>query len=188
MVTDVGALLFVNVAVPSGTVFGGIEVQFVPTVHSAPGPVQVPSTARAVFGANMASAPSQTLPSSAARLRAAGADVVAIRIALSRTAARGAAARVACGRHPYERIPQPLRAAPAALPHHRPRRPAPTNNRPAANATGGTGNDQFAVGRLGADGRRLWLSRHAGCMTPLRSAVDPLTHATMATAEPPNFC
>src|SRR5262249_13249671 len=121
MVTDVGALLFVNVAVPSGTVFGGIEVQFVPTVHSAPGPVQVPSTACAVFGANIASAPSQTLPSSAARLRAGGADVVVLWIALSRCEARGAAgaaaARDACGRHPYERIPQPLRAAPAALPH-----------------------------------------------------------------------
>jgi hypothetical protein len=101
MVTDVGPL-FANVAVLSGTVFGGIEVQFVPTVHSAPGPFQVPSTACAVFGANMASAPSQTLPSSAARLRSAGADVVAIRIALSRSAApgaAGAAARVACERH-----------------------------------------------------------------------------------------
>jgi len=151
-----------NVAVPSGTVFGGIEVQFVPTVHSAPGPVQVPSTACAVFGVKMASAPSQTLPSSAARLSAAGADLVAIWIAPSRIAAPGAAARVACGRHPYERIPQPLRAAPAALPHHRPRRPARTNNRPAADATGGTGNDQFAVEPLGADCRRLWLSRHAG--------------------------
>src|SRR5262245_11120572 len=127
MVTDVGALLFVNVAVPSGTVFGGIEVQFVPTVHSAPGPVQVPSTACAVFGANMASAPSQTLPSSAARLRAARADVIAIRIALSRIAAcgaAGAAARVVCERHPYERIPQPLRAARAALPPKRPLHPA----------------------------------------------------------------
>jgi hypothetical protein len=38
----------VNVAVLSGTVLGvGVEVQFVPTVHSAPGPAQVPSTARA---------------------------------------------------------------------------------------------------------------------------------------------
>jgi hypothetical protein len=107
-----------------------------------------------------------------------------MRIALPRIAARGAAARVACGRHRYERIPQPLRAAPAALPHNRPRRPARTNNRPAANATGGTGNDQFAMARLGTDCRRLWLSRHAGCVTP----VDPLTHATTATAEPPNFC
>ena len=166
MVTDVRVLVS-NVAVPSGTVS---ELQFVGCVHSlgsggAP-PFQVPSTACAVLGANMARAPSQTLPSSAARLSADGADVVAIRIALPRSAARGAAARVACGRHPYERIPQPLRAAPAALPHHRPRRPAPTNNRPAANATGGTGNDQFAVERLGADCRRLWLSRHAGSAGP----------------------
>src|SRR5262249_57879023 len=109
---------FVNVATLSGT--AGFELQFVPWVHSfgfGGGAVQMPSTARAVFGANMASAPSQTLPSSAARPSAAGADVVAIWIALSRSAARaagGAAARVACERHPYERIPQPLRAAPAA--------------------------------------------------------------------------
>jgi hypothetical protein len=53
---------------------------------------------------------------------------------------------------------------------------------------GGTVCDQFAVERLGADCRRLWLFRHAGCMTLLRVAVDPLTHATTATAEPPNFC
>src|SRR6516164_7524817 len=162
MVTDVAAPLFVNVAIPSGTL--GAVLQFAPWVHSfgfGGRAVQVPSSACAALGVNMASAPSQTLPSSAARLRAAGADVVAIRIALPRTAARGAAARVACGRHPYERIPQPLRAAPAALPHHRPRRPARTNSRPAANATGGTGNDQFALGHLGADCRRLWLFRHA---------------------------
>jgi len=183
-VTDVGALLFVNVAVLSGTVLGGTEVQLVPTVHSAPGPAQVPSTACAVFGVKMASAPSQALPSSTARLRADGADVVAIRIALSRSAARGAAARVACGRHPYERIPQPLRAARAAYPNHR-RAPSRANEQsPRGQATGGTDNDQFAVERLGADCRRLWLSRHAGCVTP----VDPLTHATTATAEPPNFC
>src|SRR5262245_52712473 len=172
MVTDVRVLMS-NVAVPSGTVLGGTEFQFVPTVHSALViPVQVPSTARAVFGANMASAPSQTLPSSATRLRAAGGDVVAIRIAPPRIAPRGAAARVACERRRYERIPQPLRAAPAALPHHRPRRPARTNNRPAANATGGTGNDQFALKRLGADCRRLWLSRHAGSMTPVDESLS----------------
>jgi hypothetical protein len=135
----------------------------------------------------MASAPSQTPPSSTARLRADGADVVAIRIALSRSAARGAAgaaARVACGRHPYERIPQPLRAAPAAYPNHR-RAPSRANEQsPRGQATGGTGNDQFAAEALGADCRRLWLSRHAACVKP----VDPLTHAATATAEPPNFC
>jgi hypothetical protein len=184
MVTDARVLVS-NVAVPSGTVS---ELQFVAWVHSlgagAAPPFHVPSTAYAVLGANMASAPSQTLPSSAARLRIAGVDAVAIRIALPRIAAPGAAARVACERRRDERIPQPLRAAPAALPPHRPRRPARTNNCPAANATGGTGNDQFGMARLGADCRRLWLSRHAGCMTP----VDPLTHATTATAESPNFC
>lgn len=110
MVTDVAAPLFVNVAMLSGGF--GLELQFVPSVHSfgfGGGAVQVPSTACAAFGANMASAPSHTLPSSAARLRADGADAVTIRIALSRCAARGAAgaaARVACERHPYERIPR----------------------------------------------------------------------------------
>jgi hypothetical protein len=59
-------------------VLGGVELQFVPTVHWVPGPVQVPSTACAGLGANMASAPSQTLPSSAARLSAAGVDLVVI--------------------------------------------------------------------------------------------------------------
>jgi len=63
-----------------------------------------------------------------------------------------------CGRLP-PRTPSIARAVPR------------TNNRPAANATGGTGNDQFAVERLGADCRRLWLSRHAGCVPPLRSAL-----------------
>ena len=161
--------MFVNVAVMSGTVSGvGVEFQLLPWNHSletgAPPPIQVPSVAYAAFGANTASAPSQTLPSSATRLKAERAAAGAFRIALPRSAARGAAdaaARVACGRHPYERIPQPLRAAPAALPHHRPRRPARTNCRPAANATGEAGCDQFAVERLGADCRRLWLFRHA---------------------------
>jgi hypothetical protein len=43
MVTDVGAPLLVNVAVPLGTV--GLELQLLPVVHSAPAPIQVPSTA-----------------------------------------------------------------------------------------------------------------------------------------------
>src|SRR5262249_4958832 len=122
MVTDVGAPLFVNVAVMSGTVLGvGVEFQLLPGVHSletgAPPPIQVPSVACAPFGANTASGPSQTLPSSAARLKAGRTASGAIRIALPRTAARGAAgaaAPAACERHRYERIPQPLRAAPAA--------------------------------------------------------------------------
>jgi hypothetical protein len=142
----------VNVAMSSGTVLGvGVEFQLLPWVHSletgAPPPIQVPSVACAAFGANAASAPSQTLPSSAAR------------------GAAGAAARGACGRHRYERIPQPLRAAPAA-----------PKNRPAANATGGTGNDQFAVEPLGADCRRLWPFRHAGSAgTQTRSALTRVT-------------
>jgi hypothetical protein len=119
MVTDVGAPLFVKVAVLSGT--AGLELQLLPWVHSletgAPPPSQVPSVACAAFGANTASAPSHTLPSSAAR-SANGAGVAAIPIALLRPAARGtagAAARVACQRDRCERIPQPL-GAPAALP------------------------------------------------------------------------
>src|SRR5216684_6832902 len=67
IVTAVGAPLLVNVAVLSGKV--GLELQLVPVVHSAPGPVQVPSTACAGSGASRASAPSQALPSSAARRR-----------------------------------------------------------------------------------------------------------------------
>ena len=167
MVTNVGAPgLFVNVAMSSGTVLGvGVEFQLLPWVHSletgAPPPIQVPSTACAALGANMASAPSQTLPSSPARPSAAGVDLVAIWIAPSRGAALGAAARVASKRHRYERIPQPLRRPPPRIPMIAARRPARTNSRPAANATGGTGNDQFAVERLGADCRQLWFCRNA---------------------------
>src|SRR5215471_17293818 len=81
MVTEVGAPLLVNVAVLSGTVLAGTEVQLLPVVHSAPGPVQVPSVARAGFGASMVSAPSQTPPSSALRVapgRRAGAGLNAL--------------------------------------------------------------------------------------------------------------
>jgi len=111
-VTDVGAPgLFVNVAMSSGTVLGvGVEFQLLPWVHSletgAPPPVEVPLTC-AVGGTDMASAPSQTLPSSAARLRATRGAGAAFRIAPPRIAARGAAVRGACERPPYERIPQP---------------------------------------------------------------------------------
>ena len=79
MVTDVGAPLLLNVAVPSGTV--GLELQLVPMVHSAPGPCQVPSTACAVLGTSSANAPMHTLPSSAARVDAARAAGAAIRMA-----------------------------------------------------------------------------------------------------------
>ena len=121
MVTDVRVLVS-NVAVLSGT--SGFEVQFVPRVHSAfVTPVQVPSVACAALGLSVARAPSQTLPSSAARLKVALVAAGTIRIALLRIAAPGAAARVACERHRYERIPQPLRAAPAAHPNHRARVP-----------------------------------------------------------------
>src|SRR5262249_6184456 len=124
MVTDVGALgLPVNVAVPSGTVLRGVEFQLLPWVHSlgtgAPPPIQVPSVACAAFGANAASAPSQALPSSAARLKATCAPAGGIQIALPRIAARGAAgaaARVACGRHRRERIPNPCGRLPPRIP------------------------------------------------------------------------
>jgi hypothetical protein len=54
----------VNVAVLSGTV--GVELQFVPVVHSAPGPIQVPSTARAgvtltPIATNTANAPARLM-------------------------------------------------------------------------------------------------------------------------------
>src|SRR5262245_54549680 len=103
MVTEVGAPLPVNVAVLSGTV--GLELQLVPVVHSAPGPVHVPSTACADWGNSAASAPSQTPPSSAGRMRAAGAPA---RMARTVTEAAGAdrRARAACC---CERItPRPL--------------------------------------------------------------------------------
>ena len=92
IVTDVGAPLFVNVAVMSGTVLGvGVEFQLLPWVHSletgAPLPIQVPSVACAAFGANIASAPSQTLPSSAARVAVERAADAATRIAQPDTAA-----------------------------------------------------------------------------------------------------
>src|SRR6266478_3191461 len=50
IVAEVGAPLLVNVAALSGT--SGVELQFVPSVHSAPGPVQAPSTAYAAVGAS----------------------------------------------------------------------------------------------------------------------------------------
>jgi hypothetical protein len=117
MVTDVVAPLFVNVAVLSGTVDG---LQLMPWVHSpgfGDGAIQVASVARAVSGAKSASAPRQTLASSALR-RANGAAVATIPIPLSRRAAQGApgaAARVACERDRSERIPQPPGAS-AAFP------------------------------------------------------------------------
>jgi hypothetical protein len=54
IVSDVGAPLLVNVAVLSGTV--GLELQFVPVVHSVPGPCQVPSVACADVAASNATA------------------------------------------------------------------------------------------------------------------------------------
>src|SRR5215831_12183683 len=64
MVTEVGAPLLVNVAALSGT--SGFELQLVPSVHSAAGPVQMPSTACAA-GARVASAASETPERSASR-------------------------------------------------------------------------------------------------------------------------
>src|SRR5215470_14449362 len=64
IITEVGAPLLVNVAVLSGT--SGVELQFVPSVHSAAGPVQVASTACAT-GARVARAASETPARSATR-------------------------------------------------------------------------------------------------------------------------
>src|SRR5262249_26080840 len=64
IVTDVGAVLLVNVAALSGT--SGFELQLVPSVHSVPRPVQVPSTACAT-GARATSAASETPARSATR-------------------------------------------------------------------------------------------------------------------------
>src|SRR5262245_3713921 len=66
MVTEVGAPLLSNVAVLSGT--SGVELQLVPSVHSFPGPFQVPSIcAYTAPGASTASATQETPASSAAR-------------------------------------------------------------------------------------------------------------------------
>src|SRR6478735_8407810 len=111
MVTDVGAPLFVNVAMSSGTVFAvGVEVQLPPVVHSPPGPVQVPLTwACARSGQNAPSAPSHTPPSSAARVsdgRAAGAAIRTAKSPIEASAARRpACAARGCNR--YERITNP---------------------------------------------------------------------------------
>src|SRR6516164_3264560 len=73
IVTDVGAALSLNVAVLSGT--AGVELQLVPSVHSLPGPLHVPSTACAGYGARDASAARETPASSAGHVRRAdGAD------------------------------------------------------------------------------------------------------------------
>src|SRR5262249_50128614 len=63
IVTEVGALLLVKVAAFSGT--SGLELQLVPSVHSVPGPVQVPSTC--AYTAPGASAMRETPARSATR-------------------------------------------------------------------------------------------------------------------------
>jgi hypothetical protein len=83
MVTEVGAPLLVNVAVPTPSGTSGLELQLVPVVHSAPGPCQMPSTACAVPGPSIASAPMHTLPSSVARREGVRAPGAAIRMAIS---------------------------------------------------------------------------------------------------------
>ena len=108
MVTEVGAPVSVNEAVLFGTV--GLELQLVSVVHSAPGPVQVPSTtwARAGSGHSTANAPSHTPPSSTARGsagRAAGAAGLGIR--MTGAAVLSACGREARGRNGPERIPGP---------------------------------------------------------------------------------
>jgi hypothetical protein len=118
--------VLLKVAVFIGTIAG---VQLVVVFQSVVAPIQVASWVCATFGTRVATALKQRLASSAARLRTAGTEVAAICIALSPIAARGAAgaaARAASKRHRYERIPQPLRTAPAAHPDNR-RPPARAN-------------------------------------------------------------
>ena len=157
MVTDVGALLFVNVAVLSGTVLGGTEVQLVPTVHSAPGPVQVPSTACAVFGVKMASAPSQALPSNATRVAAERAADAAASIAQPDTAAPWPSARALRHHDRCEGMPEVPRATRVLRWRAIPYRHA---NGAASEGTGGVGPDQFRALAGSADYRNVWLSRH----------------------------
>jgi hypothetical protein len=125
MVTEVGALP-VNVAVLSGTV--GLELQLVPMVHSAPGPVHVPSTACADWGNSAANAPSHTPPSSAARAGGRK-DGAAARMARPATEAAGAGrrARAACR---CERITPgpPARSTAGTRPCHSSCRPHGSTN------------------------------------------------------------
>src|SRR5262245_3341597 len=156
MVTEVGAPLPVNVAVLSGTV--GLELQLVPVVHSAPGPVHVPSTACADWGNSAANAPSQTPPSSAARAgsRQGGA---AARMARPATEAAGAdrRARAACC---CERItPNPFTRGTAER-GRAIRLAAPTDRR-TFEVTDVARRDQFSRALPRPIGRRLWLYRHA---------------------------
>jgi len=76
IVSDVGAALLMNVAVLSGT--AGVELQLVPSVHSLPGPLHVPSTACAGYGARDASAARETPASSAGQVRTADGGDAAI--------------------------------------------------------------------------------------------------------------
>ena len=144
MVTEVGAPLFANDAVSTGTV--GEELQLVPVVHSVPGPVQVPSTACAASGISIVSAPMYTLPRSAARVDRVRAPGAAIRMAMSPVEMPNGGSGAECAvreRNRCEHIPDPcndtagktrscatLRAAPA------------TDVRP--NGKGGSAPDQFA--------------------------------------------
>src|SRR5262245_1882547 len=126
MVTEVGAPLPVNVAVLSGTV--GLELQLVPVVHSAPGPVHVPSTACADCGNSAASAPSHTPPSSAARAgsRKGGA---AARMARAPTKAAGADRRVRASCRCELDTPEPLaRSTAGTRPCHSSCRPHGSTN------------------------------------------------------------
>ena len=161
MVTEVGAPLFMNVAVPSGTV--GVELQLVPVVHSlVVAPVQVPSTACPVPGPSIASAPMHTLPSSAARWDVVRAPSGAIRMARpiespdsGRSA--GCAVRECDG---CERIhPDPCNGT-AGKP-----RPCATPPPPPrlvwGQATRRIAPDQFRMGCLGAEDGCLLHSRHA---------------------------
>src|SRR5262245_27304509 len=130
MVTEVGAPLPVKVAVLSGT--AGLELQLVPVVHSAPGPVHVPSTACADWGSSAANAPSHTPPSSAARAAAGRAAGTAARTARPATEAAGARRRARADCNRTKRItPDPLHATrPLTRPCHPSCRPhGPTNLR-----------------------------------------------------------
>src|SRR4029077_7532078 len=125
MVTEVGAPLLVNVAKLSGTVLGGTEVQLVPVVHSlVVAPVQVPSTACAVPGTSIASAPMHTLRSSAARRDGVRAPGAAIRMATWPIEMPGPGCSAECAvreRNRCERIhPTPATTRPGK-PGHAPR-------------------------------------------------------------------
>ena len=168
MVTDVRVLVS-NVAMSSGTVCGRIGVPVRPLGpfvgqwwHTAgPGAVDRARGIRRQHG-------ECAEPDAAEQRRAAECRRCRLGRNLDCAVAKRGARRSRCRgarglQTPLIRTPTPTPAGrpPPRIPIIAARRTARTNSRPTADATGGTGNDQFTVERLGADCRQLWFCRNA---------------------------